>query len=160
MSNCGDDDGAKTDTKRLWTNMQTYSHCFEVAAARGQLHTLDMQGFTRITDNDGVSKTRFSFVVWKVDAADLDDYKAEGELTESLLQGMYILLRNCFPTTAYMLAPHLVRMRKVSRTLPQPRRHRPSTPAPLPQISLFPYRTTKSRHWVLYVVLNPLQHFF
>ena len=155
LQNCGDDEQAKKDTERVWKKMKAYPHCFEVAAARSQLHMLDMRGGIRSTESPVVSKARFSFDGWTVDAADMEDYEAEGELTESLLQGMYILLRDRFPTTAYVFAPHLVRTRQVSRTLPQPRRHCPSTPASLPKIAMFPYRTTKSRHWVLYVVLKP-----
>ena len=74
--------------------MQHYSHCFELAAVRGDLDTLDMQGKTRDTTPLAVAKTRFSFCGWKVDSADIHDYIAEGELTESLLQGLYILLRD------------------------------------------------------------------
>ena len=57
--------------------------------------------------------------------------------------------------TAYMFPPHLLRTGYLSRTLAQPRLKRTSTPEPLPSVALFPYRTTKSRHWVLYAVIRP-----
>ena len=97
------------DMERVWTRMQKYPHCFELAAARGQLDTLDMQGLTRDASALMVTKTRFSFSGWKVDSADLQDYIAEGELSESLLQGLFIVLRDRFPKTAYMFPPHLLR---------------------------------------------------
>ena len=34
------------ETERVWNDMRKYPHCFELAAARGQLDTLDMQGVT------------------------------------------------------------------------------------------------------------------
>ena len=71
-------------------------------AARGQLDTLDMQGATRDAAALTVSKTRFSCSGWKADSADIHDYIAEGTLTESLLQGMYMILRDRFPLKAYM----------------------------------------------------------
>ena len=139
----------------VWTRMQQFPHCFELAAARGQLDTLDMQGATCDTTNLTVCKTRFSFSGWKVDSADIHDYIAEGTLTESLLHGLYIVLRDRFPINAYMFSPHLIRTSNVSRTLAQPRLKRKSTPEPLPDVSLFPYLTTRSRHWVLFAVLKP-----
>ena len=134
--------------------MQKYPHCFELAAARGQLDTLDMQGLTRDASALVVTKTRFSFSGWKVDSADLQDYIAEGELSESLLQGLFIVLRDRFPKTAYMFPPHLLRTSNLSRTLAQPRLKQQSTPQSLPSVALFPYRTTKSRHWVLYALIR------
>ena len=68
-----------------------------------------------------------------------------------MLQDLYVLLRDRFPMTAYMFPPHLLRTGNISRTLAQPRLKRKSTPEPLPNVALFPYRTTKSRHWVLYL---------
>ena len=103
-----------------------------------------------MTPRPSRSKTRFSFSGWKVDAADIHGYIDEGELSKSLLQGLYILLRDRFPMTTYVFAPHLVRTSKVSRTCFQLGLKRASTPQPLPPVALFPYRTTRARHWVLY----------
>ena len=83
------------------------------------------------------------------------DYIAEGELAESLLRSLYIVLHDRFPMTAHLFPPHLLRTSNLSRTLAQPRLKRISTPQPLPSVALFPYRTTKSRHWVLYAVIKP-----
>ena len=105
-----------------------------------------MQGATRDAAALTVCKTRFSFSGWKVDSADIHDYIAEGTLTESLLQGLYIILRDRFPMKTYMFPPHLIRTSKVSRTLAQPRLKRKSTPEPLPDVAPFPYLTTKSWH--------------
>ena len=113
-----------------------------------------MQGKTRAAATLTVARTRFSFCGWKVDSADIHDYIAEGKLAESRLQGLYILLRDRFPQTAYMFPPHLVRTSSVSRTLAQPRLKRKAVPKPLPNTALFPCRTTKSRHWVLYAVIK------
>ncbi len=138
----------------VWSRMQQFPHCFELAAARGQLETLDMQGATCDTTNLTVCKTRFSFSGWKVDSADIHDYLAEGTLTESLLQGLYIVLRDRFPMNAYMFSPHLIRNSNLSRTLAQTRLKRKSTPEPLPDVSLFQYLTTRSRHCLLFDFLN------
>ena len=136
----------------VWEQMQKYPHSFELAAARGNVDTSDMQGQMRNTTTLAVAHTRFSFCGWKVNSADIHDYIAEGVLTESLLQGMYILLRDRFPHTAYMFPRDLVRNSKISRTLPQPRFKHTSIPEALPDVALFPYRTTKSGHWVLYAL--------
>ena len=53
-----------------------------------------------------------------------------------------------------MFPPHLLRTSNLSRTLAQPRSKQQSTPQSLPSVSLFPYRTTKSRHWVLYALIK------
>jgi hypothetical protein len=146
---------ALKETESVWKRMQKYPHCFELAAARGQLDTLDMQGLARDASAMMVTKTRFSFSGWKVDSADIQDYIAEGELSESLLQGLFIVLRDRFPKNAYLFPPHLLRTSHLSRTLPQPRSKQKSTPQSLPSVALFPYRTTKSRHWVLYALIKP-----
>lgn len=57
--------------------------------------------------------------------------------------------------TAYMFPPHLIRTSNISRTLAQPRLKRKSTPESLPSVALFPYRTTKPRHLVLYALIRP-----
>ena len=149
-----DDVAAMQEIDVVWKKTQACPHCFELAAVRGELDTLDMQGKTRDATTLTVAKTRFSFCGWKVDSADIHDYTAEGELTESLLQGLYILLRDRFPQTAYVFPPHLIRTSNVSRTLAQPRHRHKATPEPFPNIALFPYRTTKSWHWVLYALMQ------
>ena len=94
------------ETEGVWKRMQQYPHCFELAAARGQLDTLDMQGLARDASAMMITKTRFSFSGWKVDSAELQDYIAEGELSESLPQGLFIVLRDSFPRNAYLFPPH------------------------------------------------------
>ena len=137
--------------RRVWGRMQQYPHCFELAAARGELASLNMDG----TPCDGpapvASVGRFSFFGWKVDVADVEDYLADGALSESLLQALLLLLRDRWPQNAYVFGPHLVRTRKVSLTLPQRRGGTCPKESSLPEISCFPYRTVKSKHWVLYV---------
>ncbi len=85
--------------------------------------------------------------------ADVEDYRAEGVLSESLLQALFLLLRDRWPAASYVFSPHLVRTRQVSRTLEQRRPGTRATPVSLPDVACFPYRTVKSKQWVLYVLL-------
>ena len=142
----------RSDTlQRTWARMQQYPHCFELAAARGELHSLSMAGTPMQGAPPVAFVGRLSFFGWSVDAGDVENFMSNGQLSESFLQAFLVLLRDRWPSHAFVFGPHLLRTRKVSHTLPQRRRAGPAHDLPLPPISCFPYRCVKSKHWVVYV---------
>ncbi len=139
--------------EQVWRRMQEYPHCFELAAARGELAVLNMGGTPCTGPPAVVALGRLSILGWKVDVAGVDDYRAEGVLSESLLQALFLLVRDRWPANSYVFRPHLVRKREVSRTLPQHRTGKRVQDESLPEIACFPYRSIKSKQWVLYVLV-------
>ena len=134
----------------VWQRLNTYPHVFELAAARGSLSELHMDG-TKITSPPVQPPVgTISFDGWTVKAAEMEDYATSNELTESLMQALLITLRDHWPDQAYVFEPALVRNANVSLTLPKRQPGKKAVPEPLPPIACFPYRTT-SKHWVLYV---------
>jgi hypothetical protein len=149
---CNRKEGAEAvAVRQVWARMQQYPHCFELASARGELATLNMDGSPSEGPAPIAFVGRLSFLGWKVDVADVDDYVADGMLSESMLQGLLLLLRDRWPSNTYVFGPHLVRTRKVSLTLPQRRGTKRPQNSSLPDIACFPYRTVRSKQWVLYV---------
>ena len=133
---------------QVWRRMQEYPHCFELAAARGELAALNMDGTPCTGPPPVVALGRLSILGWKVDVAEVEDYRTEGVFSESLLQALFLLVRDRWPANSYVFRPHLVRKREVSRTLPQHRTGKRVQNESLPEMTCFSYRSIKSNQWV------------
>ena len=139
--------------EEVWRRLQLYPHNFELAAVRGELAKLNMDGTVATGEVLQPPVGRLSFLGWTVDVGDVEDYIASNALSESLMEVLLILARDRWPTNAYVFGARLACKRKVSGTLPRRTSRGRGPPTTLPDIACFPYRTL-SKHWVLYVLLS------
>ena len=124
-----------SEVDSVWQRLNTYPHVFELAAARGSLSELHMDG-TKITSPPVQPPVgTISFDGWTVKAAEMEDYATSNELTESLMQALLITLRDRWPDQAYVFEPALVRNANVSLTLPKRQPGKKAVPEPLPPIA-------------------------
>ncbi len=64
------------------------AHNFELAAVRGELAKLNMDGTVATGEVLQPSVGRLSFLGWTVDVAHMEDYKASYALSESLVEAL------------------------------------------------------------------------
>ena len=146
------DQHSQTDislAEEVWSKMQTFPHCFEIAEKRNALHTLNLDGSPRATDHVPAALTELHHNEWKVPVDALDNFCTLGIITPSVLELMAHTLRTCFsPDTHCFLRHDILRNRKLSLLMKtQPRR----PPKPLPATTFIPY-LSESKFWSLFVL--------
>ena len=141
------------DVQAIWERLQTYPHIYELAAARGTLSSLNMDGSERVTPVASPPVGAISFNGWNVQVARLVDFEATGEIHEDLMEGLLAVLRPRWPDHGYVFNAKDVQHGKNSCRMHRFKQGRRSLPEALPPVACFPYRTA-SKHWVLYVYLS------
>ena len=79
---------AQTVYERVWARMQTFPYIFEVAAARGNLDTLHLDGTSSVTRSPTAapSITAVKYAGWKVTLKDFQAFRGEDKLSPALFE--------------------------------------------------------------------------
>ena len=135
----------------VWSRLQKYPHCFELAAVRGSLDALASDGSLPDASVPApVRPGRLTLAGFHVNVADVEDFLAGEVLTDSFLQLLLMLVRSVWPSETYVYPPWLVANRKVSLTLPRFLQGAGSKVRSLSSLACFPHLLDKPRAWVVF----------
>ena len=98
------------ELERIWNRLQTFPHVFELAAARGTLMDLDLNGQRKTKEATSISHVTYRR--WKVVFKEYEMLLLKGTLEPSMFEFLANVFRQHLPKDVFLHRPHVLRSQK------------------------------------------------
>ena len=137
------------EVQRVWQQLQTFPHCFEIAERHLALDTLELDGSPSEVHQAARTLAQLQYMGWSIRVTEMTDFHNYQLLSPGLAEFFARALRCHLTSNECLLRQDLLRSRKMAVKM---RLSPHSPPRSLPACTLIPYRTTKSQRWSLFVL--------
>ena len=138
------------DVVRVWARLQQYPFNFELAALRGQLASLNVDGSKKqIAYAAQLVDTQLRIGSFRLKVTELENFSAGYHISLELMQFWLLMTRSLLPSDCFVYSPFLLKTQKVSLLLPKHGQQQKAER--LANVAIFPHLLNKPRAWVFFV---------